>query len=387
MSRGAQLVASLFLAVFGVALAGIALEVGVRALHLVPSRFWQYDELLGTRLIPGKVGWWTQEEHEFRVPVRINQLGFHDRERTYEKPAGTKRVLLIGDSHVEALQVPLADSVGSQLEKQLREERDDVEVVSAGVSGYGTAGELLFFRERGWKFDPDLVLLAFYPGNDVKNNGPELEKALKPVYDEDGELTRIDAGKPRAGGRSLLSRSAAYTFLRKLILTRQPAIARMLVRMGLMKPSAIRPADAPEGVPLDYWVYADPPPPAWVDAWQRTERLLDELREATSERRARFALMIVTSRDHLYPESWEALQKSYPRLAQGRWDQEGPTRRILEWCRSRAVPCLNLLPIFQVERDSGGPRLHFVHDGHWTPAGHALAAQSAAAFILDESLL
>src|SRR5690606_3914579 len=128
---------------------------------------------------------------EFRVPVRINSHGLRDRERSLEKPAGSRRVLVVGDSHVEALQVELEDAIGPQLEQRLRASLGTVEVVSAGVSGYGTAGELLLFRSLGWRFEPDLVVLAFYPGNDVKNNSPLLEKALVPEYDSEGALVRI----------------------------------------------------------------------------------------------------------------------------------------------------------------------------------------------------
>lgn len=387
MSRGAQLAAGLLLAVFGVVLAGAALEVGVRVLHLVPDRFWEHDPVLGTRLKPGAEGWWTQEEHEFRVPVRINSLGLRDIERPEAKPDGVKRVLLIGDSHVEALQVPLEAAVGRQLETNLRQANESIEVVSAGVSGYGTAGEYLFFRERGWKLEPDLVLLAFYPGNDVKNNSPTLEKSLVPEYDAKGELQRIDTDPPRKGKRSLLGRSHAYTYIRKLILTRQPALARMLAGTGLMKKGALRSEDAIEGVPIDYWVYADPPPPEWAAAWEHTFRILDRFRDVVVARGARFAVMVVTSRDHLYPSSWKDLEETYPRLRSGLWNLEAPAQRVLDWCQSRGVACLNLMPIFQVDRDSGGERLHYLHDGHWTAAGHALAARAASQFILRESLL
>jgi len=270
MSRGAQLVASLVLALFGIGLAAAAMEAGVRVLHLVPDRFWQPDPLLGTELIPGKEGWWTQEEHEFIVPVRINSLGHRDIERPRAKPAGNRRILVIGDSHVEALQVPLEDAIFRRLESELAETADDVEVLGAGVSGYGTASQLLFFRDRGWKLEPDLVILAFYPGNDIKNNGPALEKALVPHYGDDGGIVRVDGGKPRSGGRSLLSRSKAYVYFRKLILTRQPGLASFLADIGLMQGAAIRQADAPQGVPLDYWVYAEPTPPEWAEAWRHT---------------------------------------------------------------------------------------------------------------------
>ncbi len=384
MSRGGQIAAGVVLAAFGTLLALAVLEVGVRALHLVPSRFWQYDETLGTRLIPGMRGWWTQEEHEFIVPVQINSHGLRDVERSLAKPTGVERVLLIGDSHVEALQVTVDESIGRQLESRLRAKGRKVEVVSAGVSGYGTASEYLFFRERGWKFEPDLVVLAFYPGNDVKNNGAALETSLVPEYAEDGALVRVRGGKSRPPARR---RSHAYTYLRKLILTRQPALAARLHSLGLIKGGAIRKAAAPEGVPLDYWVYAQPPPPEWASAWRRTERLLDDFHGAVQARGATFALVIVTARDHLYPESWQQVREAYPRLGRGEWDLEAPAKRILAWCGARRVACKNLHPDLARVRDGGAPRLHFVHDGHWTPAGHAAAAESVAAFIFDESLL
>ncbi|MFN8644891.1 MAG: SGNH/GDSL hydrolase family protein, partial [Candidatus Binatia bacterium] len=59
-ARG-RLLGGLVLALFGAAMALVVLEVGVRALHLVPDRFWRPDAKLGTALIPGASGWWTQE--------------------------------------------------------------------------------------------------------------------------------------------------------------------------------------------------------------------------------------------------------------------------------------------------------------------------------------
>ena len=60
MSLGRRLLAGAVLAGFGIGLALLSLEIGVRVLHLMPSRFWRPDATLGTRLIPGATGWWTQ---------------------------------------------------------------------------------------------------------------------------------------------------------------------------------------------------------------------------------------------------------------------------------------------------------------------------------------
>jgi hypothetical protein len=167
--------------------------VGVRALHLVPTRFWEPDASLGTRLIPNKQGWWTQEDHEFIVPIRINSEGRRDVEGEGSNRADQFHILVLGDSFIEALQVPLEESFSRQLEGALetRMGKDAVRVSSMGVSGYGTASQTLYYEKLGRELDPDIVVLAFYPGNDLRNNSPTLEPLLRPEYDTDGTLERV----------------------------------------------------------------------------------------------------------------------------------------------------------------------------------------------------
>ena len=50
-----------------------------------------------------------------------------------------------------------------------------VEVINFGVSGYGTVQELMTLRHYVWDYDPDVVVLAFTTGNDVRNNLRALE--------------------------------------------------------------------------------------------------------------------------------------------------------------------------------------------------------------------
>ena len=206
------------------------LEVGVRLLHLVPDRFWEPDPVLGARLIPGERGWWTQEDREFVVPVQINRARpARRRARRMPKPPDVFRMLVLGDSFVEAMHVPLEVTFPRVLEQQLNGNAKGarIEVMSAGVSGYGTASELLYFEREGKRYQPDLVVLAFYPGNDVKNNSPTLEDKLKPVYTADGALQKVVGEAPRKklhGWRALLARSAAYHYIRKVLLTAAAAV-------------------------------------------------------------------------------------------------------------------------------------------------------------------
>lgn len=384
MSRGAQILGSVLLAVFGVALACAALEIGVRAFHLVPTRFWKPDPLLGTVLIPDLDGWWTQEDHEFVTHARVNSDGRRDIERPLTRVAGKERILLLGDSFVEALQVPLEATLARRLEADLGSER--YEVFSMGVSGYGTPSQLLYYRERGRALAADLVLLAFYPGNDVLNNSPELESVLPPQYDADGALRRVGGGRGEDAAKTRRPpRSQAYVFVRKLLLTKQPTLSAWLVRLGLMRPAALRSVQREAGIPLDFWVYAADPPPLWQRAWEITERNLGELRNAVEEDGSRFAVLIVTARDQVYPEGWAKIVAANPAMEKVGWDLLAPERRLLAWCARESVPCLQLSGTFADHRDE--ELLHFTHDGHWTAAGHALAARATTEFLHRENLL
>ncbi|MDX2166730.1 MAG: SGNH/GDSL hydrolase family protein [Deltaproteobacteria bacterium] len=381
LSRGGRLLGGLVMAGFGVGLALFALEAGVRLLHLVPDRFWRPDAQLGTALIPNAHGWWTQEEHEFVVPVQINAEGRRDLDRGVTKPTDAYRIMLLGDSFVEALQVPIADTFARGLERRLSDTSGrPVEVVSMGVSGYGTASQYLWYRDVGRRYHPDLVLLSFYPGNDVRNNSPTLEPTLRPIYSADGRLERVAGTASDDTQRRGLNRSAAYTYIRKLILTRQPALAARLADLGLLNEKALRPVPLRDGVPVDYWVYAQSPPPDWQDAWTHTEQLLTAFRDQVRADGARFVVMIVTAREQIYPDDWQQVLQTYPAMQSHAWDVNGPERHVLDWCARNGAECVALSPAFVAARD-GAPRLHWHFDGHWTAAGHALAAQTMAEFL------
>lgn len=374
-------IAAAALAAFGLFLALTVVEAGVRLLRMVPDRFWQHDAVLGARLIPGARGYWSQEDREFVVPVRINAGGRRDVERLRSKPLDVRRALVLGDSFVEALQVPLEETFFRQLEGNLDARGQRIEVLAAGVSGYGTASATLYFENEGWRYAPDLVLLAFYPGNDVRNNSPTLEDRFPPVYDDDGVLVRIDAPERTAGANGWLPQWQTKRYLRRVILKQQPQVAEMLIGLGLLRPEALRAVPEEDGVPVAYGVFAEPLSAEWEDAWARTEALLDRLAAATEARGARFSVAIGSIREQVYPEIWREVVAQHPAMAERAWNLDAPRRRLESWCASRGVPCIALAPHFDAAAQSGAPMLHFRHDGHWTAAGHRLVAGVLTEFV------
>ena len=126
-----------------------------------------------------------------------------DREHDIAKPPGVLRVAVLGDSYAEAMQLPMAQAFWAVLERELAGcgalDGRPVEVINFGVSGYGTAQELLTLRHDAWRYDPDLVVLAFLTGNDVRNNSRGLDGDPDRPYfvERDGRLVPDEGFRER----------------------------------------------------------------------------------------------------------------------------------------------------------------------------------------------
>lgn len=109
---------------------------------------------------------------------RVNSLGARGAEP--EPAERCHRILVLGDSFTFGAAAE-ADTFHAVLEEliQLRakDEAGCVEVIGAGVSGYGTRHQRLWFEELGPLLQPDEVVLQFFVGNDFEDStapAPEL---------------------------------------------------------------------------------------------------------------------------------------------------------------------------------------------------------------------
>ena len=76
---------------------------------------------------------------------------------------------------LEGYSVALEESFHRQLEMRLTEAGSAVEVINLAVGGFGTLQELLVLQEEGLRYEPDLVVLGFYFGNDLVDNSRVLQ--------------------------------------------------------------------------------------------------------------------------------------------------------------------------------------------------------------------
>ncbi len=420
-----QILPGLVLMLVSLVLTFLALEVAVRVLRLAPPAespgwFWRVpDPETGWALQPGAAGRWFNPYHEYDVQVAINQLGLRDVEReTPQKPPGVFRILLLGDSYVEGLRVPLEQTFGKVLEAELNARAPaglHFEVIPAGVSGWGTDQQLLWYRQQGAAYQPDLVVLAFFPGNDFQNNAEALEVAnmgrvQKPFFhlvDEELVLRYYPfdptqaplpdpapqpatAAAPPADPKMagwLHAHSALYRFVAPRLAATAPGLTQRLAALGLLSPSLLPKDTPPDYIPVAYGVYRQPPATEWQDSFALTAALIRELQSTVASQGAAMAMVTMTAPEQVYPERWQRMVAQHPAMQALSWDLEQPNRVAGQIAQQAGLPFLDLLPIFRQQVAVSRQPLHLSHDGHWTPAGERLTGEVIADFLVSQGLV
>ncbi len=281
MSTNSSWIKNLALAGASIVVTLLLAEGALRVAGFSYPNFWQPDPLTGSRLRPGMEGW---QRDEGRAFVKINTQGLRDREHAVAKPAGTYRIAVLGDSYAEAMQVDLERTFWSLLPEKLQScgfaGGKRVETVNFGVSGYGTGHELLTLRERVWPYSPDMVLLAFFPGNDVRNNSRALEGEKGRAYFslKDGKLfldTAFRDDPEFVAKQHIAAHRAALQDLRLYQILRRVRAGNIAQHFHNAPVAAALASGAKLTEPgLDEQVFHEPREPKWQEAWDITDRLV-----------------------------------------------------------------------------------------------------------------
>jgi len=176
----------------------VVLEIVLRTTHLFGAKLsWvTNDPVLGWRTNPGRTYWFNQE-NDHPITGRINRHGWRDDDWPLEKPEGSIRVAVLGDSFVEAYQVE-SDRTSVELCQALlsSELGLSVEVMNFGRAGFSQTEELIVLEREVLRFEPDLVIVFFLPENDIGDVARETAQDLRRSFfllSPGGDLTLDDS--------------------------------------------------------------------------------------------------------------------------------------------------------------------------------------------------
>jgi hypothetical protein len=418
-NRGNTWILSVLLMGLVILLCLVAGELVLRQWFPVGSSLLQRDSRLLYKYIPGS------RKQKFPLPgsgaptvlVTINREG---RRGDLFSAASRPRIVVYGDSFIAGEGTPLKQTFVYQLKQLLSTKLSHpVQVLNAGVLGYGPDQESLVMEDEIGSLKPDLVIFAIYSGNDF---GDLMRN----------KLFRLDEHQKLVAGHPVLSaglnrqfagieRQTPYQLVRRvrdtLDVIRNSAIARKI--KSLIRPArdsgkgAARPAPPEPGntellrtwlsyhedeyknlvVEQDNQVYnlfldhydddVNLYPHSEPSLYKRVfmERMMERIQQIASSHGVPLLFLII-------PAAYDVVDK---------WDVSIDTRVFPEYRRSELTDVLEqiaqkngsmYLNLFDLFRGHQGEDIYYHKgDDHWNTRGQQLAAGRTEEYIVGNRLL
>ena len=360
--------------ILGVGFSLLLAEGLVRVLMPTPfalsevTRFLEYHERLGQVFIPGKTAIHTVR-FESRNKVAINSHGMRNPEVPLKKPAGTRRIALLGDSFASNLPVPQAEVFTEVMDRLLPE---DWEILNFGVDGYTTLQEWMQFGETVAAFEPDAVMVLFYLRNDLEDNVgysgvPNYRPLARLGADDRLEVYNVpcpippqlqDTGEKRPW--LLITDFHLYNLIRKVLFVREHVLVNAYPEIPLFN-TQISEKNA--------------------YAWKLFESILAAFKKDCDQKGVPIVLVNAPTILQVYEEEyWQTVRES--RNLQDGHDLGLPSRKLSDICRKLGIPFVDLLPGLKQRADSG-EILYFRIFQHWNALGNRRVGEILADYVRE----
>ena len=333
---------------------------------------------------------------DFWQVSRVNSLGFVDREPPApERAAESCHVTLLGDSFVEALEVPIADKAQVRLEELAAREAPALDVTTSafGRGDTGQINQLAYYDAHARFLSPDVLVLVVVYNDFVDNSlalkswfwgwppdspphlyarrGPRGEMEFAPPASSLEELREAAAEpSPPPPLRTRVERKMReWSYLADWLWTRYenrwsgPSLEQRLARAELLNRHPRHGAFMQGWDPREYptvrelltLFHEENPPPVFREALDVTRFALEQFRER-AERDGATLVILATHTFHRWPA-------------------------LLDHLRALAAEVADGIPVISQEDHivaTGGEiaDARWARDGHWNATGHRWAAEA-----------
>lgn len=325
------------------------------------------DPVIGYRLRPNARTRFVTAE--FDTTIAINSQGVRDDRDIGPKPAGERRIVVLGDSVVLSVQVDARQTFCHLLEERLNASetsradgpRIHYRVINAGVQGYGPVEELLFFREVARAFAPDLVIETIFVGNDAED-----AVGSAPKLAAHGSTTPNDSSLSDAVSESVISR------LRRIV--RRSMVLQVLRLRVVSVTDRLSNWVSPPEPPLQ--TYAEKPAARIADGLRISRQCVEAIAADAAGVHARTMVLLIPARFQVDDADYGHLKEAVEGTG-GHLVRDAASARFNDALSALAIPRLDALPALRAALP--GPDVFFQQTVHLTPRGHQIVAA-----VLDE---
>lgn len=340
--------------------------------------FFQYDPDIGFRVRAHTNG--------------SNQFGFNDKDYPLEKPAGITRILVLGDSFgwVGGLGENYTTLMDAHFTRKWGE--NQVEVINAGYPMTHTGEQLKILEKYGLQYQPDIVVLGFFAGNDFFDADPQRKRiVVNDIYFDIKKNQEL-----KILGYPIIPRSRLLLLIQqKYKVFQEQMKAAKSVSANPLMPAAI--AATPVPIPPPSTPDAYYPPGVTEETYLNVEsqmlsfynrtlhaedefkneinlvfESIDTMAELLESKNIKFIVAI-------YPAAFQVDENlanklfEYQNLNRDDYDLLLAQKILKDYLDEKGIAYIDLLDKFKAEQQK--QPLYIKNDTHWNRAGNQLAAE------------
>ncbi len=313
---------------------------------------WVYDN--GFYYHPPRTRFTMPNEKGDMVEIQIDDWGLRNSRHFSDR----KKILVLGDSYIEADNTPEDQTFTAALAARLHDRHPGWTVVNGGLNGYSNYESYLLLKhlaKTGLK--PDAVILGVCLANDLHDNFFSFGRGIPAAPSGSAAPGLIDRA---AGGlKRLLKKSHLVLYVHGYLKTaREPYYSYYLFEVES---------------------YRTTPEPYVLEAVSRTRQTLRLLKEFCDGEGIKLGVLLIPPKSQVYEEFLLSVSSSFrPEYIQrcmdiirGGYSFDRPAEYFRDVCLSMQIPLFDLLPLYRRHR---AEKIFYKIDGHWTPLGQSMAA-------------
>jgi hypothetical protein len=370
-TRHRELVGNIFLACVATVVTYVALDVILGWILIVPlSPPLVPDPYRHHALVPDSYA--EIRQTDFAYVQRVNHLGFRGRETTVEKPAGTRRILMLGDSFTMGKGVQDNETFSVLIERQLQPVLAScgggaVEVLNGGVDSYAPILSYLQFTRELARLSPDLVVENF-DNSDLIQEAAYRQQAVR---NASGDIIAVPQVWQNSAYERFLSWTSRHLFLTRVVLVyvnramdnRQLSVRRVVNEAGREHFAHTLEGDVDRTA-------------QWRDVFDS----ILHIKNKADAIHASFLLSTYPWAHQLGDVGWVPGRYAFMRKGERTTNVTRDTMR--KYSATLGIDLFEALPVFQ-QHYPGSEPLYFNDDPHWTAAGQRIMAEGLGHYIAE----